>query len=81
MRSDILFGHEAPNAQAHSKLRAYYCVKVHLSCLRGLRMATGNEVGANELWLPGGKLPKGYSEAVINQIPEKSFKESLIIIK
>jgi len=33
-----------------------------------LRMATGNEAGANELWIPGGKTPKGNLEAVINPI-------------
>ena len=32
-------------------------------------MATGNEDGANSLWLPGGKTPEGFSEAVIDAIP------------
>ena len=43
-----------------------------------LRMPTGNEDGANELWLPGGKLPTGYSEAVVNSIPKGKYIESLI---
>lgn len=40
-----------------------------------LRMATGNEDGANELWIPGGKTIEGVDEAVINQIPEGSYRE------
>lgn len=31
-----------------------------------LRIPSGNEAGANEFWIPGGKLPKGTSEAVID---------------
>ncbi|MFJ3525601.1 PAAR domain-containing protein [Pseudomonas sp. NPDC090203] len=31
-----------------------------------LRIPSGNEAGANELWIPGGKLPGGNSEAVID---------------
>jgi len=40
-----------------------------------LRMATGNEFGANEEWLPGGYLPTGYSEAVVDRIPEGKYTE------
>ncbi|KQX05411.1 MULTISPECIES: hypothetical protein [unclassified Leifsonia] len=32
----------------------------------GLRMPSGNEAGANPQWVPGGKLPGGFSEAVID---------------
>ena len=32
----------------------------------GLRIPSGNEAGANDLWLAGGKLPGGSSEAVID---------------
>ena len=32
----------------------------------GLRMPSGNEAGANAQWLPGGKLPTGGNEAVID---------------
>lgn len=46
-----------------------------------LRIPNGNEGGANDLWLPGGKLPTGYSEAVLNQIPEGSYTENTIILK
>ncbi|HEY1839508.1 MAG TPA: hypothetical protein VGG53_04665 [Mycobacterium sp.] len=31
-----------------------------------LRMPSGNELGANDQWIPGGKLPDGASEAVID---------------
>jgi hypothetical protein len=41
-----------------------------------LRMPTGNELGANPEWLPGGKLPTGFDEAVTNQIPKGSYLES-----
>ena len=45
-----------------------------------LRMPSGNEVGANVLWLPGGLLPTGYKEAVIDRIPKGRYKASLIEI-
>lgn len=32
----------------------------------GLRIPSGNESGANSDWIPGGKLPGGYSEAVVD---------------
>jgi hypothetical protein len=32
----------------------------------GLRIPSGNEAGANDQWLPGGKLPTGANEAVID---------------
>lgn len=31
-----------------------------------LRIPSGNEAGANELWIPGGRLPDGAAEAVID---------------
>jgi hypothetical protein len=43
-----------------------------------LRMPTGNEMGTNNLWIPGGKLPTGYSEAVINNIPAGKYQETII---
>lgn len=36
-------------------------------------MLIGNEDGANDLWIPGGKLPMGYSEMVIDQILEGEY--------
>jgi hypothetical protein len=44
-----------------------------------LRMPSGNEAGANNLWLPGGKLPTGQSEAVVNQIPKGAYTEIDIV--
>ena len=44
----------------------------------GLRIPSGNEAGANDLWLPGGKLPTGQSEAVVNQILKGSYTETPI---
>ena len=32
----------------------------------GLRVPSGNEAGANDLWIPGGRLPDGSAEAVID---------------
>lgn len=40
-----------------------------------LRMPTGNEGGANDLWLAGGKLPTGHDEAVLDAIPKGGFNE------
>lgn len=41
----------------------------------GLRLPSGNEAGANSQWLPGGRLPNGLSEAVINgaKIPPSGY--------
>jgi hypothetical protein len=44
----------------------------------GLRMASGNEIGTNRFWKPGGKIPSGYSEAVLDQIPKGKYVERLI---
>ncbi|ORV78880.1 hypothetical protein [Mycobacteroides immunogenum] len=40
-----------------------------------LRMPSGNEAGANEQWIPGGKLPDGASEAIIDggRIPSGGY--------
>jgi hypothetical protein len=40
-----------------------------------LRLPSGNEMGANKLWLPGGKTINGKVEAVVNRIPEGSYLE------
>jgi filamentous hemagglutinin len=31
-----------------------------------LRIPSGNEAGANDLWIPGGRLPNGNSEAIVD---------------
>lgn len=43
-----------------------------------IRMPSGNELGANEHWLPGGKLPTGLSEGVMDlgTGPGTSYKRS-----
>ncbi len=46
-----------------------------------LRLPSGNETGANELWIPGGKLPNGYLESVVNPVPEGKYTETTIILK
>lgn len=48
---------------------------------QNIRMPTGNEAGANDLWLPGGKLPKGYSESVMDAIKKGVYKEISINLK
>ncbi|KAI1710719.1 hypothetical protein Ddc_13258 [Ditylenchus destructor] len=46
-----------------------------------LRIPTGNEIGANELWLPGGYLPTGIPEAVTNSIPKDMYNETKVELK
>lgn len=46
-----------------------------------IRLPTGNETGANELWIPGGRLPNGYLESVINPVPEGKYTETIIMLK
>ncbi|MBF0312799.1 MAG: hypothetical protein HQK50_03565 [Oligoflexia bacterium] len=45
-----------------------------------LRIPSGNERGANESWRPGGKLPNGNSEAVIDlgNAPPSAWTSTLI---
>lgn len=38
-----------------------------------LQMPSGNEAGANPLWIPGGTLRTGQLEAVINSIPKRAI--------
>lgn len=40
-----------------------------------LRIPSGNEEGANELWLVGGQLPTGHDEGVTDSIPKGEYKE------
>ncbi|WP_457063026.1 WXG100 family type VII secretion target [Mycobacteroides abscessus] len=43
-----------------------------------LRMPSGNEAGANSQWIPGGRLPGGESEAIIDggRVPREDYKIS-----
>lgn len=43
-----------------------------------LRTPFGNEMGANNLWIPGGKLPTNHSKAVVNRIPLGQYQETLL---
>ena len=45
------------------------------------RVPSGKENGANELWVPGGVLPNGYSEIVLDAIPAGSYTETITNIK
>jgi hypothetical protein len=42
----------------------------------GLRIPSGNEAGANDQWIPGGKLPDGASEAIIEggHVPNDEYR-------
>ena len=55
-------------------------IRINISNPEGLnlRMPSGNELGANNLWLPGGKLPTGYSEAIVNDIPAGNYQEVIL---
>ncbi|QDQ25109.1 hypothetical protein FNU76_01360 [Chitinimonas arctica] len=41
-----------------------------------VRIPSGNESAANALWIPGGRLPTGQLEAVVNAIPAGSYTET-----
>eukprot|EP01084_Bolivina_argentea_P004350 8279_1 len=41
---------------------------------RTMRMPSGNEIGANKEWIPGGYLPTGKPEAVIDAIPKNDVQ-------
>ncbi len=45
-----------------------------------LRIPSGNEAGANEFWIPGGKLPTGNLEAVIDAggLPDTRYTSTLV---
>ena len=43
------------------------------------RLPSGNEGGANELWIPGGLTSGGKVEAVVDQIPSGSYTETVVI--
>jgi hypothetical protein len=43
--------------------------------LVNLRFPTGNEEGANDLWIVGGYLPTGHVEGVTDSIPKGKYRE------
>jgi hypothetical protein len=44
----------------------------------GLRMPSGNEPGANEFWIPGGKTSGGIFEATVDQIQLGTYTKQTI---
>lgn len=44
----------------------------------GLRIPSGNEAGANDQWIPGGRLPDGSLEAVIDPKGSASYTTTII---
>uniref|UniRef100_A0A915D3I1 Uncharacterized protein n=1 Tax=Ditylenchus dipsaci TaxID=166011 RepID=A0A915D3I1_9BILA len=45
-----------------------------------LRLPSGSEMGVNEQWLPGGRLPTGHPEAIIDRIPRGKYIETKLIL-
>ncbi|MBA3603817.1 MAG: hypothetical protein H0W50_09310 [Parachlamydiaceae bacterium] len=52
--------------------------RIDVASPSGLRVPNGNELGANEFWLPGGFTSGGVPEATVNQIVEGSYIKSII---
>ena len=50
-------------------------VLIERSDIDGLRMPSGNEGGANEFWIPGGKTSGGVSEGVMDFSGKPAFQE------
>ncbi|MCH5597971.1 hypothetical protein [Niabella ginsengisoli] len=45
----------------------------------GLRLPDGNELGANPLWIPGGRTKGGILEATVNQIQQGTYSVHYIL--
>ena len=58
-------------------------VRIDIEDLSGLdlRLPSGNETGANSLWIPGGETSGGVPEAVLNTVPLDKTRVSRIGIK
>ena len=58
-------------------------VRIDIPNPRGtdIRIPNGNESGANDLWIPGGKTSGGRLEAVVNPIKKGNYKEILTYLK
>jgi hypothetical protein len=56
-------------------------VRVDIGNPIGLRMSDGNELGANNLWIPGGKTSGGLLEATINQVQPGEYVVGSIVNK
>ena len=53
-------------------------VRIDIPNPRGLRMPSGNEKGANDVWLPGGFTTRNIPEAVIDQVQPGRYSVSNI---
>jgi hypothetical protein len=52
--------------------------RIDVASPSGLRMPSGNEPGANEFWIPGGKTSGGILEATIDQIQPGTYTKQVI---
>jgi hypothetical protein len=43
-----------------------------------IRVPTGNEAGTVDIWIPGGQLPNGLLQAVIDPVPKNSITQTRI---
>jgi hypothetical protein len=55
-------------------------MRVTVSDIPNLRMASGNEGGTNQYWIPGGYLPGGLPEAVCDRLPHKNVTTKLLSV-
>jgi len=53
-------------------------VRVDIDNPSGLRMPSGNEIGANSMWVPGGRTAGGIWEATINPVPASQYQVTSI---
>jgi len=56
-------------------------IRIDVKIPENIRIPDGNELGVNNLWVPGGRLPNGYLEAVINNVTQNKYVETKIRIK
>jgi len=51
-------------------------VRIDVERPSGLRMPSGNEIGANNNWIPGGRTSGDISEATVSQINPETYVSS-----
>ena len=56
-------------------------VRVDISSPSGLRIPSGNELGANSQWIPGGATAGGIPEATIDPAPPGTYVTTPIDVK
>ncbi len=52
--------------------------RIDINNPKGLRMPSGNEPGANEFWIPGGKTSGGIFEATVDQIQQGTYTKQKV---